>query len=145
MKEPSIRFAIAVNHSNNFELKHFGEAYKYLIYELTDGEFKLIVEQQNEFKSINDETNHGSKEKGSSIIKLLKGNKVRVLVSRQFGRNMKMINRHFVPVVVHNDNLSQTRSVLIKNRKWIEDELDSRMNGYKLFAIDKGVLKRNIK
>jgi predicted Fe-Mo cluster-binding NifX family protein len=145
MKETNMRFAFAVNQSNNFELKHFGDADKYLIYEFMNGEFKLILEEINNTKSIIEEANHGSKEKGNSIIRLLRDHKVSILVSRQFGKNIKMVNQYFIPIVIYNDNLLDVLSVLTKNMKWIVDELNNNKNGYKLFSINKGILKSNIK
>lgn len=145
MKETNIRFAFAVNHDDSFELKHFGDADKYLIYEFVDGDFKLILKELNSLKSIDDDSNHGSTEKGNSIIQLLKKNKVSVLVSRQFGRNIKMVNQYFVPVVIYNDSLPVVLSILVKKMKWINDELDNNVNGYKLFSISKGILKSSIK
>ena len=144
MKDHKIRFAFAVSHSNILESKHFGDADKYLIYEFINSDFKLILEQINEFKSLDDETNHGSSEKGNSIIRLLKNNGVSVLVSRQFGKNIKMVNQHFVPVVIYSEKLLDVLPVLSKNMKWIADELDHNTNGYKLFTINKGVLKGTI-
>lgn len=145
MKTPNIRFAFAVNKDESFELKHFGDADKYLIYEFFEGEFKLITEQQNTLKLLDESPNHGSKDKGNAIIKLLETNKVNVLVSRQFGPNIKMINQHFVPVIIHGDQLSVIREVLTKRINWIEDELNNNKKGYKLFSINKGILKRSIK
>ena len=145
MKTPNIRFAFAVNKEESFELKHFGDADKYLIYEFLEGEFKLITEQQNTLKLLDESPNHGSKDKGNSIIKLLKENKVNVLVSRQFGPNVKKKNQHFVPIIIHDGQLSVIRDVLAERINWIEDELENNNKGYKLFSINKGILKRPIK
>lgn len=145
MIDNNIRFAFAVNDTNNFELKHFGDATKYLIYEFINGNFKLILEEINTLKSVDEESNHGSTKKGNSIINLLKKNNVKILVSRRFGQNIKMVNQHFIPVIIYNNNLPDVLSVLVKNIKWIIDELNNEVNSYKLFSIDKGILKSSIK
>jgi len=56
-----------------------------------------------------------------------------------------MVNQHFVPVIIYNDNLPDVLSVLAKNMNWIVDELDCSTNGYKLFSINKGILKSSVK
>lgn len=145
MKEDNIRFAFAVNETNKIELKHFGDADKYLIYEFMNGEFNLILEEVNEFKLTDEASKHGSEEKGNSIINLLQKHRVNVLVSKQFGRNIRMVHKYFVPVIIHNENLPNVQSILEKNMKWIIDELDCSKNGYKLFSINKGIMKSSIK
>ena len=93
MKTPNIRFAFAVNKEESFELKHFGDADKYLIYEFLEGEFKLITEQQNTLKLLDESPNHGSKDKGNSIIKLLKENNVDLVV---LARYMQVLTSNFI-------------------------------------------------
>lgn len=144
MKDSKITFAFAVNHANNFEPKHFGDADKYLIYEFINGNFSLVSEQMNEFKTFDEESNHGSKEKGNSIIKLLKSNRVSVLVSQQFGRNIKMVNSHFVPIIIRDDKPEDVFGILAVHLKWLVDELEQNSNGYKLFTINKGIMKTSI-
>lgn len=139
-----IRFAFAVNQINNFEAKHFGDADKYLIYEFNANEFIFQLEQINEFKSFDETTAHGSKEKGISIIKLLKENGVDVLVSKQFGRNIKMVNKHFIPVIINNDSPADVLSILAQHMSWLNDELELQPEYFRLFTISKGVMKSSV-
>lgn len=145
MSDNKIIFAFAVSNTNQFEAKHFGDVDKYLIYEYCNESFSLISHQINKFKNLNKEHVHGDKEKGNLIIKLLKNNHVQVLVSPQFGRNISMINKHFIPVAIHNSNSENIFQILSKNIKWISDELEIDPPEYKLFSINPGALKTLIK
>nr|WP_320117889.1 NifB/NifX family molybdenum-iron cluster-binding protein [uncultured Marinifilum sp.] len=144
MNNSKIIFAFAVNSANKFEKKHFGDVDKYLIYEYCNGEFSLISHQINNYKSVDEKHIHGSKEKGNSIIKLLKKNKVKVLVSPQFGINIKMINQHFIPVAIHKHDTENVFELLLANMKWIIDELEINPTEYRLFSINTGILKSTI-
>lgn len=144
MNDHKIIFAFAVNHSNKFEAKHFGDVDKYIIYEYCNESFSLLSHQTNTFKDSDEEHIHGSMEKGNSIVKLLKDNNVQVLVSPQFGRNIKIINKHFIPVAIHNYNSEDIFQILSKNMKWIIDELEINPSKFRLFSINKGILKSSV-
>jgi len=140
-----IIFAFAVSNSNQFEAKHFGNVDKYLIYEYCNESFSLLCYQINKFKNLDEKQVHGSKRKSNSIIKLLKKKNVQVLVSPQFGRNITIINKHFIPVAIHNGNSDNIFKILSKNIKWIADELEINPPEYRLFSINPGTLKTTIK
>ena len=142
--ENYIRFAFAVNEQNQFHKKHFGDADKYLIYELVDDQFIDISEEVNIFKDIDEVETHGSKKKGDAIIHFLKEKGVRVLVSQQFGKNIKMVNQHFVPVIVTINNVDKTKQELLKQIKWLKDELTIKRDNYMLFKIGSGAVKSKI-
>jgi predicted Fe-Mo cluster-binding NifX family protein len=144
MNKNSIRFAFAVNHDSQFEDKHFGNADKYLIYELTDNEFIFIGEESNNFNSFDDEKSDGFSNKGMACINLLEKNSIKVLVSRQFGKNIQMVNRYFIPVIVSSESPDDVVTILKKHMRWIEDELNSNTEEFKLFSIKKGILKTSI-
>ncbi len=138
-------FAFAVNEANQFEKKHFGDADKYLIYKQDGDEIKLFSEEINKFKTFDEEVEHGSKKKGGAIIQFLKAKNVNALVSRQFGRNINMVNNHFIPVKISVDQPNEILDVLVKNLHWIKDELDNTTNEFKLFIIKSGILKMPVK
>ena len=140
----NLKFAFAVNKANQFEKKHFGDADKYLIYEQVDDEMVLIGEEINNFKLLDEEHEHGSKRKGDAIIKLLKGKEVNVLVSMQFGKNIKMVNEYFIPVIIYSEKPESTVNILNKHLHWIKDEWDKNSSDYKLFKIKSGILKSSI-
>jgi len=145
MDKKSIRFAFAVNNSGHFQPKHFGDADKYLIYEWDNGNLVYLNEIINSLKNFDDESGHGSIKKGEAVAGLLNNEGVKVLVSRQFGKNIQIVNRHFVPVIVYAESPDELTPVLIKHIKWIEDELNNMPVVYKRFTIKKGVLKTVIK
>jgi predicted Fe-Mo cluster-binding NifX family protein len=145
--DEKIIFAFAVTRQNNFGNKHFGDADKYLIYEATQNEMKFVEEKINLTKNI-DETakpEHGSQEKGNAVIKFMKERGVNVLVAKQFGKNIKMVNKHFIPVIILKENPDDVSVIIIKHLKWFKDELINKPEEYKLFIIKNGILKTAIK
>ena len=141
----NLKFAFAVNKTNQFEKKHFGDADKYLIYEQLGNEMVLIGEEINNFKLLDEEYKHGSKRKGDAIIKLLKEKEVNVLVSMQFGKNIKMVNEYFIPVIIYSETPKDTVNILNKYSHWIKDEWEKNKSNFKLFTIKAGILKSSIK
>ena len=140
-----IRFALAVNMQNRFEKKHFGVADKFVIYEWLGDDFILISELPNKFKSNGEPHVHGSKKKGVEIINFLQQAGVKVLVSMQFGKNIQLVNKHFTLVKTSSETDSNVLELLSKYMKWIEDELLSEPENYKLFDIRNGVVKSSVK
>ena len=140
-----LRFAFAVNHNDQFEKKHFGDADKYFIYELQDGILEYVSEEINLFKTVDEEAEHGSKKKGKAIIGLLKDKGVNVLVSMQFGINIKLVNEYFIPVKISLTHPKEVIVVLDKHLHWIADEWEHNSSNYKLFTIKSGILKSSIK
>ena len=136
-----LRFAFAVNKANLFEKKHFGDADKYLIYEQVSEKLVLISDEINTFKLLDEEQEHGSRKKGNAIIDFLKEKRVNALVSMQFGKNIKMINKHFVPIKVSMDHPDEIIKLISKHLHWIQDEWDRNPSNYKLFIIGSGVMK----
>lgn len=141
-----MRFAFAVNAENRFEKKHFGDADKYLFHEQKDGKLAFLTETPNLFKDLDEEVEHGSKRKGKAIIEFLKEKGVHVLVSKQFGRNLKLVNEHFIPVIIDREIevVDEVLKILHKHAHWFEDEWVNEKHGYKLFIIKAGVLKSAI-
>lgn len=134
-------FAFAVNNQSFFEAKHFGDADKYLLYEWDGHDFTLVTELVNSFKNYDGEQEHGSKKKGEAIIQLLQKNSVQVLVSKQFGKNIKMVNRFFIPVIIGDETIPEAITKLKNSMKWIEEELSQNTQDFKLFTLKSGTLK----
>jgi hypothetical protein len=80
-----------------------------------------------------------------ACINLLERNNIKVLVSRQFGKNIQMVNSFFIPVIVNSETNDEVVSILKKHIRWIEDELNSNPEEFKLFSIKKGILKTSIR
>jgi predicted Fe-Mo cluster-binding NifX family protein len=139
-----LRFAFAVNNDNQFVKKHFGDADKYIIYELRDERLEQISEEINQFKSLDEKHTHGSVKKGNAIINILKKKGVNVLVSMRFGKNIKLINEHFIPVQISLKLPDEVILILNKHLHWIVDEWENNKSDYKLFTIKSGILKSSI-
>jgi len=139
-----LRFAFAVNNENRFTNMHFGDADRFLIYILEDGKMILSSEEVNNLKLIDNNTEHGSIRKGNAIIKFLLDKDVNVLVSKQFCRNINLLNEHFIPVLIARDQEDEIIDVLNKHLHWIKDEWENNSSGFKLFTIKSGVLKTSI-
>jgi len=140
-----IKFAFAVNSNNEFQKNHFGDTEKFLIYGIESDRLILLSEEINDFKDMDETKEHGSKKKGLAIIDFLKSKGVNVLVSMQFGRNVKMINEHFVPVIIYSDQPEQAVDAINHHLHWISDELENTSSDFKLFTIKSGILKSVIK
>ncbi|MCD4793317.1 MAG: hypothetical protein K8R54_08805 [Bacteroidales bacterium] len=138
----NLRFAFAVNKSGDFQKKHFGDADKYIIYEHDSKELIFIDEIENTKRDIDEETEHGSKRKGNEIIEYLKNFDVKVLVSMQFGKNIKMVDKHFIPVIVSNNKLNEVIDIIEKNVHWINDEAKNKEFDYMIFRINNGIFKQ---
>ncbi|MCD6347390.1 MAG: hypothetical protein J7L96_08230 [Bacteroidales bacterium] len=137
-------FAFAVNTANRFTKNHFGDADKYLIYQVENDKLKLVAEEENLSRDIDENNNHGSKKKGNAIIQHLKERNVNSIVSMQFGKNIKMVNKHFIPIVIYEENPEQAIEVINKHLHWVWDEWKNKNTDYNLFTIKFGVLKSKI-
>lgn len=140
-----IKFALAVNNDGLFQKKHFGDAEKYFIYQLAENKISFEQEVSNSFKNLDEKIQHGSKKKGHSIIALLKGKEVNVLVSPQFGKNVKLINAHFIPVIVSEEKPDFIIETLFKYISDIKEELKNNSGEYMIFRIKDGIMKPAIK
>ena len=141
----NIKFAFAVNSDGVFEKKHFGDSEQFLIYKVLDN--KIVYEEtiKNQHKKFDEKQEHGSKKKAKEIISLLKSNDIDVLVSMQFGKNIKVINEHFIPIIIYTETVQEVVNVINKHLHWIEEEKNESTENYKLFTIKSGILKSAIK
>jgi predicted Fe-Mo cluster-binding NifX family protein len=135
-----ITFAFAVNNQGLFENNHFGEAENFAIYTSSENELQLSEILPNPMKN-KEEDEHGLKSKALYIISILKSKDVNVLVSKQFGKNIKIVNQHFIPVIIHEENPEQITTIISRNINWLKDELKNRDSDYMLFRIKTGILK----
>lgn len=137
----NIKFAFAVNNDGLFQKKHFGDADKYFIYQLKENKIRFKKEIWNNSKKLDETIKHGSKKKGHAIISLLKNENINVLVSQQFGKNIKLIKSHFIPVIVSEENPDSIIGTLKKDIKCINEELANKPEEYMLFTIKHGIMK----
>lgn len=139
-----LNFALALNHDGVFELRHFGDADKFAFYTESDGDLHFVEEAENQFKTL-DNYSHGSPAKGKAIISFLNDKYVDVLVSKQFGKNISLVSKHFIPVIIHEEKPADVLSILNRHKEWFKDELTNRKNDFMLFQIKNGILKSKIK
>ncbi len=137
-------FAFAVNEDRVFEKKHFGEARNFALYHYENGKivFKEVI--PNRYRAMEENGNHGSAKKGDAIIQLLKGKEVSILVSRQFGKNIQMVNQHFIPVIISDEHPEMVVPVLEKHLNWLKEEQTAKTSGFMLFQIRNGIMKSQI-
>lgn len=142
--ENKIRLALAVDHTGLLKAKHFGDADKYLIYEIGDTGLSFLKEEINLYKNLDEKVEHGSVRKGRAIMDFLSDSGVKVLISRQFGKNIKLVNSMFIPVIVYAEEPEQVLNTLVKYVNWITDEITNKSGAYKLFTIRKGIIKKSV-
>ena len=132
MNDHPIHIAFALSKKGTHESKHFGEADKFAIFLWQNNELVFRSEIQNPLKNFDEAQPHGDQKKGQGIIELLKAQKVNVVVSKQFGKNIRMINQHFLPVIAHGDTPSEVFPTLQEHAEWLTSELRKSPSQYDL-------------
>ena len=136
-----LNIAFAVNDFDRLEPKHFGDAHKYLIYQWNERDMHFLEALNNPTRDMDISHEHGSENKGNHLINILKQKEVRVLVSRQFGANLKRVNQHFIPVLVSTSNKDEACDIVSKGIKWIIEDIFRDPSSYKLFDLRAGAMK----
>lgn len=112
--------AFATDDGKAFMDRHFGDAKFYDIYEISKNEASFMKRIDNTVDE--EEEVHADPEKAKGISQLLKKEKVKVVVSKAFGPNIKRIKKKFVCVLMNDDSLEKSISTFRKNFKMILDE-----------------------
>ena len=139
-----LRFAFAVNNQNLFEDRFFGEADKFIIYQVVSGQLEQIYEVINDNKSRLKRNNSNNNEKVDILIKHLLEHDIKVIVSKQFGENIRIVNEYFIPVIISSESPEEAVKIINNHLHWIKDELNNFSSGYKLFTIKSGILKSSL-
>jgi predicted Fe-Mo cluster-binding NifX family protein len=139
-----IKIALALNNKELFENKHFGEAKIFSIYKYNGDQLLREKILQNPFVTVSGKARHGLEMKVEKIVELLQNHNVSVIVSNQFGKNLIIASKHFVPVRVSGEEPQQVINLLLKYIHWIKDEIHSQPERHKLFTINQGILKTAI-
>jgi len=96
--------------------RHFGEAGRFDLYELKSDSVTFLRSVANTVSEEKQhEERHGDPEKAQNIGGLLRPFGVQVLVSGQFGQNLKRVKRSFVPVIVRSFEISEVLQLLQMN------------------------------
>ncbi len=113
--------ACATDDEEKFINKHFGDARKYMIYNINDeGNIKFIKRIINTVDE--EEEVHADPEKAKGIKDLLQAEDVQVLLSKKFGSNIIRVRKHFVPVVVKDERVEEGLVKLSKNINKVNEE-----------------------
>lgn len=136
-----LKFAFALSSEGRFTKKHFGDAEQFLIYEVVDNKLVYVDSIINNFSSFDEKQEHGSKKKAKAIMGFLKEKDVGVMVSMQFGKNVKRINEYFIPIIIYSEKVQESIDAMNKHMHWILDEWNEKQSDYKLFTIKSGILK----
>ncbi len=140
----ALRFSIATNEAGVLEEKHFGEADKFLLYDLDGEELILVGEEENKIKKeAGDDFN--LKEHAPLIIEFLKEKGINILVSLHFSDHVKQANEYFIPVIVKHKNPEDVVNSIKEHLYWILEEWNKNPSDFSLFTIKKGVLKSHLK
>ncbi len=140
----AVRFSIATNKDGLLEEQHFGEADKFLLYELDGEELVLIGEEENIIKKrAGDDFN--LKEHAPRIIEFLKEKGINILVSLHFSDHVKQANEYFIPVIVTHRRPEDVVNSIKEHLYWILEEWNKNRSDFSLFTIKKGVLKSHLK
>ena len=141
----NLKFAFAVDKNGDFPDDHFGDADKYLIYEEIEGTLVLISEEVNKHKNDEESHEHGLKKKGNALSSMLIDKQVNVLVAKQFGRNIKIVSKHFIPVLISSDQPKEATETLGKHIHWLREEWENGKDQFNLFTMKSGILKSAVK
>ncbi len=140
----NLKFALAVNSKGNFKKDHFGDARQFLIYEEKDNQLVYIKALENPYRIIDEKHGHGLYRKAKLIGEFLQNHQINILVATQFGKNIKIINEHFIPVVIYSENVEEVINILNKHLHWLKEEWNTKPESYKLFVIKQGIMKTEI-
>lgn len=113
--------ACATDDGKNFVKRHFGDAKKYLIYELKNGRFALTETILN---TTEEEKMHADPKKAKGIVNLLVEKDVNVGLTKVFGPNIKRVKKHFVPVLVSVDSIEEGLSKVLKSSEKIIEAIE---------------------
>jgi predicted Fe-Mo cluster-binding NifX family protein len=124
-----LRVACATDNGEDLINRHFGDAESYLIYDVDDQNYEKVKEINNstEEHKGDEEDVHADSEKARNIKELLKEEGVQVLLSRQFGPNIKSVRNYFVPVIAKKLRLIDAVKMLKNNlhlvkHQWQKEE-----------------------
>ncbi len=124
-KNEKIRVAFAVNEERELPDSHFGDASYFDIYQWENNALTHIETIPNTQHDDKVPHQHGNAEKGETIVDLLQQHHVDVLVSKQFGKNMMRVKKHFLPVLIDSVNLEESKHKVTSNITTILEHFNS--------------------
>jgi len=115
--------ACATDDGVKFVSRHFGDAKQYDIYRI-EGDLCEFVKTIGNTTGEEDEEVHADPRKARGIVDLLKKSNVQVGATKVFGPNIKRVVKHFIPVIVSQDEISKGLQALLENHERIEKIID---------------------
>ena len=115
-----LKVAFATDDGKTFMGRHFGDAEYYYIYEIDNENAKFINKIDNTTEE--EEDVHADPKKAGSITKLLKQEKVQVVVSKVFGPNIKRIKKTFVCILIKEQSIENSIGIINNNLPKIIEE-----------------------
>jgi predicted Fe-Mo cluster-binding NifX family protein len=112
----SLICAFGTDDGKHFTNRHFGDSNKFDLYEISNESISFIKQIEN--NSV-EETTHADPKKAGSISKILKTQGVQIVVSKQFGPNIKRIRKNFVCIRVLEDDIAPIQKMTIDNIEMI--------------------------
>jgi len=118
--EEEIIIACATDNEEHFPDKHSGEATFFMIYKIDGIKAEFITRVEN---TSPEERMHGDPQKAKGVVGLLKEKNVDVIVSKQYGKNLKRIKDKVVPVIIRTDKIEDGIGLCIENIDRLRNEL----------------------
>ncbi len=116
-----IIIACATDNEEHFPDKHSGEATFFMIYKIDGIKAEFITRVEN---TSPEERMHGDPQKAKGVVGLLMEKNVDVIVSKQYGKNLKRIKDKVVPVIIKTDKIEDGIGLCIENIDRLRNELN---------------------
>jgi predicted Fe-Mo cluster-binding NifX family protein len=114
--------AFSTNDGKTFIDKHSGDARFFDIYKISETETTFLKRLEN---TAPEEKRHADPEKAKGIGRMLKKERVQILVSKVFGPNIKRIKKQFVCIMMNDTNISDSLKVLQQKLPEIQTEWET--------------------
>ncbi|MCI4443138.1 MAG: hypothetical protein JHC39_06475, partial [Lentimicrobium sp.] len=99
-------------------------------------------EFKNAAKNLDEIKEHGSEHKAQQIENQLNERDIKFIVSTQFGKNIKVVQKHFVPLVIRASKPEDVFKVLGSYIELIIAEINSTENNFSVFSVFDTEVKR---
>jgi ubiquinone/menaquinone biosynthesis C-methylase UbiE/predicted Fe-Mo cluster-binding NifX family protein len=134
-RNDKIRVAFAVNEDMQLPDSHFGDASYFDIYQWENNTLKHIETIPNKQQKDNVSHRHGDADKGEAIVDLLQQHHVNIVVSKQFGKNILSVKKHFLPVLVDSSNLEESKNNVALHITPILEHLNNNMEEHNSLSL----------
>lgn len=134
-----LKFAFALSREGLFEKAHFGDADKFVFFEVENGHFSEVGEKENPFKGMHGhhhgqghEHGHGHSGKAHKITEFLRKEGVHAVVAHQFGRNIRRLSEHLIPIIITQETIEGAQGILQPQLETIIAEWEAEPEQHKI-------------